>query len=209
MSGLSSVNSNILSSDSVLVAGYGTLLLKESLGDTVSQESASEKEFIPIVVQGCKRAYNLVPDHYEAENRLGHGPIEKAAANTVFAEGYCFNAVAFRVKTSELSLLDQRERYYKRVSAPCTDFFSKKELGECYFYMSEPDARWIENDLEKLLPLWRDIVYARVGSYRVSEAFGKLYDETTWLADGKTLLVDYYADYLAELEDLDAIRNNS
>ena len=197
------------SSDTVYVAGYGTLLLRESLGDTVSQESAGEKELIPVVIQGCKRLYNLIPDHYPAESRLGRGPIEKAAANSIFAEGHSFNAIAFRVKTSELEMLDKRERYYKRVCAPCFEFPSKKLLGECYFYMSEPDARWIENDINKLLPLWRDIVYARVGSYRISEDFGKLYDTTTWMADGKTLVVDYYKDYLKELSDLNAIRNKS
>ena len=193
----------------VLVAGYGTLLLKESLGDTVNQENAVEKEFIPVTVQGCKRLFNLFPDHYPAENRIGRGPIERAAANSIFAEDHSFNAVAFEVRNFELELLDKRERYYKRVSAPCFEFPSEKPLGECYFYMSEPDARWIENDINKLLPLWRDIVYARVGSYRISEEFGKLYDATTWMADGKTLMVDYYKDYLAELSDLDAIRNES
>ena len=197
------------SSDTVYVAGYGTLLLRESLGDTVSQDSADEKELIPVVVEGCKRLYNLFPDHYVAENRLGRGPIERAAANTVFAEGYSFNAVVFKVKASELEMLDKRERYYKRVSAPCFEFPSKTPLGECYFYMSDPDARWIENDINKLLPLQRDIVYARVGSYRVSEDFGKLYDATSWMADGETLVVDYYKDYLEELNDLDAIRKES
>ena len=197
------------SSETVLVAGYGTLLLKESLSDTVSQESADEKELIPVVIKGGKRLYNLFPDHYVAENRLGHGPIERAAANTVFAGGHSFNAIAFKVKASELEMLDKRERYYKRVSAPCFEFPTEKTLGECYFYMSEPDARWIENDINKLLPLWRDIVYARVGSYRISDDFGKLYDATSWMADGETLVVDYYKDYLTELNDLDAIRNES
>lgn len=202
-------HSNANQSDTVLIAGYGTLLLKESLGDTVSQESAEEKEFIPVIIQGCKRVYNLIPDHYPAENRLGRGPIEKAAANTVFAEGHSFNAIAFKVQASELELLDKRERYYRRVSAPCFEFSSKKSLGDCYFYMSDPDARWIENDIDKLLPLWRDIVYARVGSYRISADFGKSYDATSWMADGQTRVVEYYKDHLAALSDLDAIRNNS
>ncbi len=197
------------SSETVLMAGYGTLLLRESLGDTVSQESAEEKKLIPVVIEGAKRLYNLVPDHYSAENRLGLGPIERAAANSVFAEGHSFNAIVFEVKASELEMLDKRERYYKRVSAPCFEVSTKKPLGECFFYMSDPDARWIENDINKLLPLWRDIVYARVGSYRISEDFGKLYDATSWMADGKTLVVDYYKDYLSELNDLDAIRNES
>lgn len=197
------------SSGTVLMAGYGTLLLRESLGDTVSQKDAGTKEMIPVVIKGCKRVYNLFPDHYPAENRLGHGPIERAAANSVFAEGSSFNALVFEVKASELEMLDKRERYYKRVSAPCFEFSTKKPLGECYFYMSEPDARWIENDRTKLLPLWRDIVYARVGSYRISEDFGKLYDATSWLADGRTLVVDYYKDYLKQLNDLDAIRNGA
>lgn len=207
MSESSIVHSADGSSDTVLVAGYGTLLLKESLGDTVSQENAGQKEFIPVFIKGYKRLFNLIPDHYPSENRIGQGPIEKAAANVEVAEDHSFNAVVFKVKSSELELLDKRERYYKRVSAPCFEFSSEKPLGECFFYMSEPDARWIETDVSKLLPLWRDIAYARVGAYLISKAFGKFYDATTWMADGKTLMVDFYKDYLDKLSDLEAIRN--
>ena len=67
------------------------------------------------------------------------------------------------------------------------------------------DSRWLVRNAETLLPLWRDIVYARVGAYRISEAFGKMYDKTTYFADGKTLMIDYYKAHLAELEDLESV----
>lgn len=198
-------SSNLIhpSAENVFIAGYGTLLLRESLGHTVSEKSADQKQFIPVIIHGYKRLFNLIPDHYPVENRIGHGPIEKAAANVEIAEDQSFNAIVFQAKASELESLDQRERYYKRVTAACVDFTSGTSLGECHFYMSEPDARWIENDLNKVLPLWRDIVYARVGAYRISEAFGRMYDASTWMADGQTRVVDYYKDYLQQLTNLE------
>jgi hypothetical protein len=203
MSTIPTLNSAAQSTENVLIAGYGTLLLRESLGDTVSEENADQKQFIPVIISGYKRLFNLIPDHYPIENRIGHGPIEKAAANVEVAEDQSFNAIVFQAKATELDLLDQRERYYKRVTAACVEFTSGTSMGECHFYMSEPDARWIENDLSKVLPLWRDIAYARVGAYRISEAFGKMYDASTWMADGTTRMVDYYKNYLEQLSDLE------
>jgi hypothetical protein len=86
------------------------------------------------------------------------------------------------------------------------DFETGEELGPCHVYESPLDAHWLRNDNAQLLPLWRDIVYARVGAYRISEAFGRMYDATTYLADGKTLLVDYYKEHLEALEDLERVR---
>jgi hypothetical protein len=89
---------------------------------------------------------------------------------------------------------------------PHIDFETGEDLGMCHVYESPLEARWLRHDNDQLLPLWRDIVYARVGAYRISEAFGNMYDETTYLADGKTLLVDYYKDHLEALEDLETVR---
>jgi hypothetical protein len=186
----------------VFMAGYGTLLLRESLGNTVNQDRAGQKRFIPVIVPGFKRLFNLIPDHYPVEDRLGLGQVEKGAANIEPAEDQHFNGLIFEVEAAELDLLDKRERYYKRIETPCFHFDDRQPMGNCHVYMSEPDARWIERDIKKLLPLWRDIAYARVGAYRISGSFGRMYDETTWLADGETLLVDFYRDYLDQLSRL-------
>lgn len=188
--------------EKVVIVGFGTLLLQESLGDTVG----AKKKFTPIIVKNYRRLFNLLPDHYEADNRLRNDDTEIGAANIEPAEGFEFNGLSFEANASDLESLDQRERYYKRSVVPYCDFETGEDLGMCHVYESPLDARWLVRDNSKLLPLWRDIVYARVGAYRISEAFGKMYDATTYLADGQTLLVDYYKDYLEALEELDAVR---
>lgn len=191
-----------MSEEKIIMVGFGTLLLQESLGDTIG----TAKKFRPIIVPNYRRLFNLLPDHYEADNRLRADNTEIGAANIEPAEGVQFNGLSFEADAKNLAQLDQRERYYKRSVVPHLDFETGEDLGMCHVYESPLEARWLRHDNDQLLPLWRDIVYARVGAYRISEAFGKMYDETTYLADGKTLLVDYYNDHLKALEDLETVR---
>lgn len=194
-----------MAQEKVTIVGFGTLLLQESLGDTIG----AEKRFRPIIVKNYQRLFNLLPDHYldyEPDRRLRTDDSELGAANIRPAEGYEFNGLSFEANAADLEQLDARERYYERAVVPHYDFYTGEELGLCHVYASPIDARWLRHDKEDLLPLWRDIVYARVGAYRIGEDFGKAYDATTYLADGKTLLVDYYKDHLEALEELDEVR---
>ncbi len=193
-----------MNSKKVVLVGFGTLLLQESLADTIG--NGSKKKFTPIVIKNYKRLFNLLPDHYEAYNVLRTDGTENGAANIEPAEGFEFNGLSFEVDTNDLDSLDQRERYYKRSIVPYYNFNTGEDLGLCHVYESPLDARWLVRDIANLLPLWRDIVYARVGAYRISDDFGKMYDATTYLADGTTLLIDYYRNYMGKLEDLAAVR---
>jgi len=190
----------------IRLVGFGTLLLQESLGDTVK----GERKFKPIIVKNYRRLFNLLPDHYEEtyqhDNHLRDNWTEKGAANIEPAEGIHFNGLSFEADSADLENLDKRERYYKRSIVPHYDFYTGEHLGECHVYESPLDARWLVRDTDKLLPLWRDLVYARVGAYRWGDDFGKMYDQTTYLADGKTLAVDYYKNHLDALQDLDTVR---
>lgn len=194
-----------MATEKVTIVGFGTLLLQESLGDTIG----TEKKFRPIVVKDYQRLFNLLPDHYkdyDPDRRLRQDDSELGAANIRPAQGFQFNGLSFEADAANLEQLDARERYYKRAVVPHYDFYTGEDLGSCHVYASPIDARWLCHDTETLLPLWRDIVYARVGAYRIGADFGKQYDETTYLADGKTLLVDYYKDHLEDLEELEAVR---
>lgn len=73
---------------------------------------------------------------------------------------------------------------------------NKEVMGTGYVYGSEPDAPWIDRDPRTLMPLWRDVLWSRGGAYRVGDDFGLAYDQTTYLADGSTLLVDAYRIHL-------------
>ncbi len=187
----------------IFLVGYGTLLLQGSLGQSIGQGSAEEKTIRPVSVRGYRRLFNLRPTHYDTSHKLGPEPIENAAMNVEPSPGTWFNGLGFSVTPKELEVLDQRERYYERQAAPVLDFDSGDVVGEGHFYMSRADAEWIERDPAKLLPLWRDIVWARAGAYRISDAFGAAYDETTYLADGTTLMFEHYRAVIDQTDDVE------
>jgi hypothetical protein len=185
------------------LVGYGTLLHRGSLGQSIGRASAQKKRALPVLVRGYRRLFNLRPTHYTTSFKLNREPIENAAMNVEPAPGESFNGIAFEVTPEELEALDRRERYYRRVSAPAYHFHSGEPLGEAHFYCSEPEAIWIVRDTAKLMPLWRDIVWARTGAYRLGEAFGRCYDQTTYLADGRTLMIDRYREVIDEVDDVE------
>ena len=61
-------------------------------------------------------------------------------------------------------------------------------------YSAKPGSQWVDDDLDQLLPRWLDIELGRTGSYRISSDFGRAFDQTTYLADGATLVADRYAE---------------
>lgn len=182
--------------------GYGTLLNRGSLGTSIGQSSARGKSLMSVVVRDYRRLFNLRPTHYETSHRLNSEPIENAAMNIERAPGLHFNGLAFRVKSEELERLDERERYYERQLVPMFSFETGKHVGEGHVYVSALDAPWIERDVAKLMPLWRDVVWAREGAYKISDQFGRDFDATTYLADGETFVFDRYGDLLQDVSDV-------
>lgn len=184
------------------LVGYGTLLQRGSLGQSIGAGAARSKEIVPVRVTGYRRLFNLRPTHYEPSSKLTDGGIEAGAMNLEPAEGVEFNGLAFLVTREELAALDERERYYRRREVPLLEFESGESLGTGFTYVSEPDESWIERDPARLMPLWRDVVWARAGAYRISDRFGRFFDATTYLADGETLVVDVYREVLDDTDDV-------
>ncbi|MGH9337731.1 MAG: gamma-glutamylcyclotransferase family protein, partial [Vicinamibacteria bacterium] len=164
----------------IFLVGYGTLLHRGSLDRSIGRESADRKRILPVLVRGYRRLFNLRPTHYATSFKLSREPIENAAMNVEPAAAERFNGLGFEATPEELAALDERERYYRRKTAPVFHFDSGELIGEGHFYVSDPDASWIARDVAKLMPLWRDVVWARAGAYRVGETFGHCYDETTY-----------------------------
>jgi hypothetical protein len=181
-----------------LIVGYGTLLLRESAGRTIGEDRAAETDFLPVTVPGYRRLYNLAPPHYKPAFTLTDEPRELSAANIEPAEGAFFNGLAFAVSDEEISLLDRREGIYERKEVALLDFVSGEKLGTGFVYVAPPDCGLICRDTEELLPHFRDVVFARVGSYRISRSFGEAFDATSFLADGVTPLLSLYRDLLAD-----------
>jgi len=162
----------------------------------VGDDRSNQKEYIPVTVHRYKRLFNVRAEHYLPSHKMMENDIEIGAANVEFSEQHAFNGVAFEVTENELRLLDQRERYYERISVKAHRFDSELFLGDASVYCALPHSKWVDTDNQKLLPHWRDIDYARRGAYAIGDAFGKAYDESTFLADGKILMVDFYCDFL-------------
>lgn len=174
--------------------GYGTLLSAASLARDIGDAATSGKAFYPVTVSGYKRLFNLRPDHYESSRVLSTRGIEIGAMNVRPSEGDSFNGVLFHATQEELERLDQRERYYERVLVPVSSFGDDRPLGEGFVYSAKSGSRWVVDDPDRLIPRWLDIELGRTGSYRISPEFGRAFDDTTYLADGETLVRDRYAD---------------
>jgi len=181
--------------DSVLVVGYGTLLSRASVARTLGGGMEGQL-FTPVVVRDFKRLFNLRPDHYTASMKHSRDPVEVLAANAQPSPGSSFNGLAFRVAREELAALDERERWYDRVRVPLLSFPGEQPLGEAHIYSAGEGSPWVPADGRALLPRWEDVVLARGGAYEVGEEFGRMFDRTTYLADGKTLLVERYREHL-------------
>ena len=179
------------------IIGYGTLLYKESLANTIGG-SAGQKVYIPVIITAYKRIFNLLPDHYTPSFKISKLPVEKAAANVIRNEDSYLNGLAFEVSEEELGELDQREKHYRRVECHAIDFHSREDIGTAMIYTAPYEMDWVTRD-PKYLPDFIDIAYARTGAYRYGQDFGRMYDQTTYLADGVTLMVDHYKNYLEEL----------
>ncbi len=185
-----------------LLVAYGTLLYRKSMAKTVGDRAAADKDMIPVVVPGYRRLCNLRPTHYQPSFRMSQRPIEVGALNVERAEGFAFNGLAFPVTAEELELLDQRERYYRRRTSPVYTFGTEELLGEASYYSAAPDAEWLVRDPARLLPRWDDVIWTRTGAWALGQAFGRFFDETTYLADGVTLLLDHYREALQDAGEL-------
>jgi hypothetical protein len=186
-----------LRASSILLVGYGTLMSTASMGATVGP-SAEGKPLTPVIVPDFMRLFNLRPDHYEPSHRLVESPLEAAAANVRPAAGHAFNGLAFPVLKDEVPALDARERFYERIRVSILSFPDAKPMGLAFVYSAADDSPWIPGGDSGLLPRWKDIELAREGAYSVSAAFGRMYDETTYLADGRTLVVSRYRHLLPD-----------
>ncbi len=181
----------------IYIVGYGTLLYTESVGDTIGT-TAIKKVYKPVVIYGFKRLFNLLPSHYKPSYKISDLPVEKAAANITQHPGASLNGLAFEVSVAELNALDQREQHYNRIETTLYDFKSGDPIGKGFVYAADKNKATLTGDPE-FLPDWEDISWARTGAYRHGAEFGTMYDQTTFLADGETLVMQRYAKWLDQL----------
>jgi hypothetical protein len=181
------------------LVGYGTLLNRASLASTLGPH-AGEKEPTPVFVEGFQRLFNLLPAHYEPSFFITQDPVEVAAMNVRPSSVHRFNGLAFKVTMEELEALDEREKYYDRNWIRIRAFPDGPPMGEAFAYVARPDSPWVTDVPQGLRPRWKDVLMAREGAYAVSRGFGEMFDETTFMADGRSLVVEEYRHHLPEIQ---------
>lgn len=181
--------------DRDLILGYGTLLYRPSLGDSIGASEATRRRVRPVIVRGWKRLFNLRPDHYEPSSILSSGAVEAAAMNVEPDERSSMNAVCIEVTSEELLALDRRERYYDRRRVQGVDYRDAEPVEAILYYAPRGDRR-LCHDPGLLLPLWRDLVWGIEGCRDIDQEFAEIFKATTFLADGETLASELYREFL-------------
>ncbi len=144
--------------------GYGSLINHQSLKETIS-----DKKFIPIIVKGYKRIFDL-------EIRK-NGKTD--VLNLVKNKNKFFNGVLFKVNEKELKKLKKRESEYNIEEVNIYDFKTKKKCGKALIAIDY----FIGIDYNHKKPNEHYFNLCRTGAYNLSKEFGKIWDETTYTSD--------------------------
>jgi cation transport regulator ChaC len=147
--------------------GYGSLISHKSLRETVK-----DRKFKPVIVKGFKRIFNLRLNEREGD-----------VLNVVKDRRCFFNGVMFRVNDSELVKLKEREDDYNLEEAEAYDFSTKKKLGKGFVVVDY----MVGIDKKKRKPSKSYFELCREAAYHISKEFGKMWDETTYTSNGKSV----------------------
>ena len=165
------------------VVGYGSLMSHRSLKNTVPN-----REFVPVIVKGYKRVFNLVSD------KNAGGDILNLEQNMK----YFFNGIMFEVNEDELRKIKEREDDYNFIETVAYDLKEKKKFSPCFISVDFI----VGIDHKKQNPNKSYFVLCREAAYHVSKKFGKLWDETTFLAGGERV-----ADWILRNKDFDSLNS--
>lgn len=133
--------------------------------------TARVRKFIPVIVKGYKRVFNLVSD------KNAGGDILNLEQNMK----YFFNGIMFEVDEDELRKIKEREDDYNFIETAAYDLKEKKKFSPCFISVDFI----VGIDHKKQNPDKSYFVLCREAAYHINKEFGKLWDETTFLSNGK------------------------
>jgi hypothetical protein len=138
-----------------------------------------------VSVQGWKRVFNRL-----ATRSVWRGHIrgnEKAALSVIPSVDSSFNAVLYNVTSQQFNQLVKRENGYRTELAEVFHFQSNEFAGvHPLFVSNEFDKDGVKVLRSDIKPIRRYLEVCRSGAYSWGDDFGKAFDRTTFLADGKT-----------------------
>ncbi len=163
------------------IIGYGSLMDKEQF---------KGQNYQLVTVKGWKRLYNKLVSRkkwkkFAHENYQGTVNVEKDLDTE-------FNAVAFEVDEQGFEDLKNREEDYHAQEVTVCEFGSSKEFENAVLFVSnKTDQSGEIRSSDQLLPIPEYLEVCRKGAYSWGDKFGKVFDQTTYLADGKTSIKEY------------------
>lgn len=174
--------------DSVFMIGYGSLLNPESAARTISDTPADGH--LPVIAWGVKRLFDYdMPDSVIERYSVSVDPGKhRAALNTRWTgnTNEVCNGRAISLRVSDLDGLRERENHYDLMPVawlPWEDLEASISLG---FALCAPkDSIAVRTDI---LPFPPYLKVCREGAAMVSTEFEEFFFQTTYLADGATLL---------------------
>ena len=164
------------------IIGYGSLMHAGSLSKTIPLRTG-----IPVIVQGYQRIFNIKP-HSLSRYKLRSHPQELAILNVESAQNKRFNALMYEITEEDLEKLKIRERsFYTKEVQVYSYPDGTKVLTSALLFIGKKlvhGERVVENTY---LPIIEYLNLSRDGAREVSEEFLALFDETTYLGDGRTV----------------------
>jgi cation transport regulator ChaC len=170
--------------DKTRVVGYGSLMDPDSLSKTIKP-----REVRTVWIKGYKRIFNLKPSRMRRYH-IGAKGINTAVLNVAAVDGAKMNAVMFEVDPDELDKLLIREQSYRTREVVAYDYETGEEIGKALMFVGNKMFRGQPVISEEYLPIQSYHEMVRDAAYRISERFGRDYDDSTLLAD-KRPLQDY------------------
>ncbi len=162
----------------VNIIAYASMINKESLARTITPRKSKE-----VLIKGYKRIFNQRASRlhlYNADPKQN----KVAIANIIPDETSSFNAIMFEVDDYEFEKLKIRQKscHTKKVIVNV-----EGNKTESIMFIGNKVYEGMEMQNDDYLPIELYLKKCRQGAYEISEEFGKQWDATTCLGDGRTV----------------------
>ncbi|MCK5233864.1 MAG: gamma-glutamylcyclotransferase [Candidatus Aenigmarchaeota archaeon] len=156
----------------IKLIGYGSLINRNSLRKTIEGPFKLQE----VWVRGYKRVFDLkaIKQFYEPWDT------DVAVLNVEKCKGAKFNAIVYEVSLTQYHNLLKREKTYRLIKVKYSDYTTNKVVGEAVLFLG------LEQFIHKNLnPRTHYFHICRKGAYAISHEYGRVWDKTTFLANGK------------------------
>ena len=136
------------------------------------RETIHNKHFIPAMIKGYKRIFNLIEEKNADILNLVKDKKERC------------NVVVFSIDEHELVELKKREDLYNLEEVKAFHFLTGQEIGKCLVVIDY----FLDLDRKGFSPDKKYFQLCREAAYHVSKEFGKVWDETTYVSTGEKVV---------------------